>query len=166
MTIVNELIADVLAKDSSITHKSTSSPRKTIVGGTNINNENCDASETNGRADSVPDNSSVSDIVLDNISINDSENLYFCPSCEQSAQTGSIACEECGEWYHFSCVGLNNTPADAIHSEYLLYAYIVMTIFYTVTQILSPLWVLKKMLLKTMLHLNQLKMKSLCSRSK
>ena len=73
-----------LRGDNEVLSESTSlSPRKAIVGfggGTNISNKNCDTSETNGRADSVPDSSSVSDIVPDNISINDSEKLYFCPS--------------------------------------------------------------------------------------
>ena len=100
MTVVNEQIADVLVRDCSITHQSTSlSPCKAIIGAggdTNTDNENCDASETNSKAESVPDNSSVSDIVPDSISINDSEKLYFCPFCEQSAQTGSIACENMG----------------------------------------------------------------------
>ena len=40
--------------------------------------------------------------------------ITFCPACEQPAGDQTIECEECGEWYHFNCTGLDNKSADSI----------------------------------------------------
>ena len=57
-------------------------------------------------------------ISVDNLnSENETGKLYFCPVCEESAQAGSVTCEECGEWYHFACVGLNEEAAESIHKD-------------------------------------------------
>jgi hypothetical protein len=42
-------------------------------------------------------------------STNDKEvNLvYRCPICREEAQENTIACEECNEWYHYSCLKIS-----------------------------------------------------------
>ena len=42
------------------------------------------------------------------------ESQYVRPSCEKSAESDTI---ECGEWYHFDCVGLSSQSARQIQSE-------------------------------------------------
>ena len=34
------------------------------------------------------------------------ERLYFCPICDSLSDMGTIACEQCDEWFHLNCVGL------------------------------------------------------------
>ena len=41
----------------------------------------------------------------------------MCPSCEKSAESDIIGFEECGEWYHFDCVGLSSQSARQIQSK-------------------------------------------------
>ena len=48
---------------------------------------------------------------------NSSESQYVCPSCEQPAESDTIVCEECEEWFHFECIGLNNQSADLIQPD-------------------------------------------------
>ena len=48
---------------------------------------------------------------------NSTESQYICPSCEQTAESETIICEECGEWFHFDCVGLSNQSAEQIQSD-------------------------------------------------
>ena len=43
--------------------------------------------------------------------------ITFCPACEQLAGDQTIECEECGEWYHFNCTGLDNKSADSIPKD-------------------------------------------------
>ena len=110
LSIVNEQIADVLTKE-------TSGPQlKSITG--------C---ESQSRAEGVcikdtepcattklvegSDHSSRSN------EEQDKEEQYFCPACEQSSMSGSIGCEEYGDWHHFMCVGLNDSSAEAIQTQ-------------------------------------------------
>ena len=106
LSIVNEQIADVLSSDCNNTNKNvTESSDKAIVYVKASEGEKENASENADKEDHISSIKSTS------------ENLYSCPVCELSAQSGSIACEECGEWYHFKCVGLNDTSADSIHTD-------------------------------------------------
>ena len=45
------------------------------------------------------------------------ENLYICPICTKSAQTQSIACDICDEWYHFRCLGIPISREDFYESH-------------------------------------------------
>ena len=59
-----------------------------------------------------------------NKSVNDSDagcpdnesvdRLYFCPLCDTLADAGTIACEQCDEWFHFKCVGLQDKEIEKI----------------------------------------------------
>ena len=42
------------------------------------------------------------------------DRLYFCPMCDTPADGGTIACEQCEEWFHFSCVGLQDKEIERI----------------------------------------------------
>ena len=49
-------------------------------------------------------------------STNDKEvNLvYRCPICREEAQENTIACEECNEWYHYSCLKISQLEINKI----------------------------------------------------
>ena len=40
--------------------------------------------------------------------------IYQCPICDDGETT---ACEECGEWFHFACAGLDKAAASSIHDD-------------------------------------------------
>ena len=44
-------------------------------------------------------------------------NIYQCPICDLTADGETIACEECGEWFHFACAGLDKAAASSIHDD-------------------------------------------------
>ena len=46
-----------------------------------------------------------------------SERVYQCPSCDQTAGEDTIACEDCGEWFHFTCAGIDRSAAGSIIEE-------------------------------------------------
>ena len=69
-----------------------------------------------------------SNIEVDTISNYSSENIpgiadeeavrvYMCQICEQTAGAGTIACEECNEWYHFSCAGIVEAKIESIPND-------------------------------------------------
>ena len=43
--------------------------------------------------------------------------IYQCPICDLTADGETIACEECGEWFHFACAGLDKAAASSIHDD-------------------------------------------------
>ena len=45
------------------------------------------------------------------------ERLYFCPVCDQAAELETIACEQCDEWYHYSCAGITGKDIDKIGDD-------------------------------------------------
>ena len=38
----------------------------------------------------------------------------MCPICREEAQERTIACEECNEWYHYSCVKISQLEINKI----------------------------------------------------
>ena len=46
-----------------------------------------------------------------------SERVYQCPSCDQTAGDDTNACEDCGEWFHFTCAGIDRSAAGSIIEE-------------------------------------------------
>ena len=42
---------------------------------------------------------------------------YNCPLCNQVAQANIIECHECGEWFHFSCAGIEPLKVNSIPNE-------------------------------------------------
>ena len=42
---------------------------------------------------------------------------HNCPACDQVAEDDTIVCEECDEWFHFHCVGVDPSNADNIPEE-------------------------------------------------
>ena len=50
---------------------------------------------------------------------NEPSRIYECPVCEQTANGGTIVCEECSEWYKFSCIGLPESRIDSIPNDVL-----------------------------------------------
>ena len=43
--------------------------------------------------------------------------IYECLVCEQTANGGKIVCEECSEWYKFSCIALPESRVDLIPND-------------------------------------------------
>ena len=43
--------------------------------------------------------------------------IYQCPICDLTADGETIACEGCGEWFHFACAGLDKAAASSIHDD-------------------------------------------------
>ena len=43
--------------------------------------------------------------------------IYQCPICDLTSDGETIACEECGEWFHFACAGLDKAAASSIHDD-------------------------------------------------
>ena len=44
--------------------------------------------------------------------------IYQCPICDLNTADGeTLACEECGEWFHFACAGLDKAVASSIHGN-------------------------------------------------
>ena len=110
LTIVNEQIADILSPDSEII------PQKVVLKQNKAIDFEKPSGNINSSASNANDNETPTSV--DNLnSENETGKLYFCPVCEESAQAGSVACEECGEWYHFACVGLNEEAAESIHKD-------------------------------------------------
>ena len=122
LSIVNEQISQALsAADSMLTVNvnETGTRPKEIAYDTNgcadselmlIEGEMNNSIE-NTDSDLTPQN------VASNCNRNSTENQYTCPSCEQPANSETIECEECGEWFHFECVGLSKQSAEQIHSD-------------------------------------------------
>ena len=48
---------------------------------------------------------------------NTDERLYRSPFCDQIAVQDTIACEECGEWAHFSYAGIDRLAASSIPND-------------------------------------------------
>ena len=86
-----------------------------------------------------------------NNATNENEKLYSCRACEQSAQAGSVACEECGEWYHFEYVGLNDISADSIQRDSV---FVSITIFCIMTSVHSLKTFLKTLRINIMTRLS------------
>ena len=63
---------------------------------------------------------------------------------------GAVACEECGEWYHFECVGVNDISADSIQRDSV---FISVTIFCTMTSVHSLKTFLKTLRINIMTRL-------------
>ena len=57
------------------------------------------------------DNSKLSEL---NFSV---ERIYFCPICDQAAELETIACEQCDEWYHYSCAGITEKDINKIGKD-------------------------------------------------
>ena len=39
--------------------------------------------------------------------------IWICPACgKQDDGSPMIGCDECDDWYHWSCVGINSEPAE------------------------------------------------------
>ena len=63
---------------------------------------------------SPPVNGKVSEPVDSSQKVN---YMYNCPACDQVADSDTIECEECNEWFHFDCTGgeqskVNDIPED------------------------------------------------------
>ena len=43
--------------------------------------------------------------------------IYQCPICDLTADGETIANEDCGEWFHFACTGLDKAVASSIHDD-------------------------------------------------
>jgi len=43
---------------------------------------------------------------------------YKCPSCGQEANLKTIACDECDEWFHYSCVNLSEDDIKKLPTEF------------------------------------------------
>lgn len=52
------------------------------------------------------------DMMVDNL-LNDAEHACICPGCVLP-DNGSpmICCDECNQWYHFNCVGIQQVPPE------------------------------------------------------
>ncbi|MCG8113223.1 MAG: hypothetical protein N0E59_20925, partial [Candidatus Thiodiazotropha taylori] len=112
LSVINEQIAQVLSSTEKVEAAGTVRAIDNVVSN-NMDIENLPEQLTQESTESSQDNPTTHDITHDNSNVN----ITLCPSCEQTAGDQTIACEECGEWYHFSCTGLNNKSADAIPSD-------------------------------------------------
>ena len=71
----------------------------------------------NSNLESATESSQVSQNSIDtNIGRTD---VYNCPACDQVAEDDTIVCEECNEWFHFHCVGVDPSKADDIPEDTL-----------------------------------------------
>ena len=43
--------------------------------------------------------------------------MYNCPACDQVADNDTIACDECNEWFHFGCIGVDRSRINDIPDE-------------------------------------------------
>ena len=61
-------------------------------------------------------NIETNDMIGQMESTNDKEvNLFYrCPICREEAQEKTIACEECNEWYQYSCLKLSQLEINKI----------------------------------------------------
>ena len=57
------------------------------------------------------DNSKLSEL---NSSV---ERIYFCPICDQATELETISCEQCDEWYHYSCAGITEKDIKKIGKD-------------------------------------------------
>jgi hypothetical protein len=46
--------------------------------------------------------------------------VYRCPICREEAQENTIACEECNEWYHYSCLKISQLEINKIDPNFLI----------------------------------------------
>ena len=40
--------------------------------------------------------------------------IYRCPICREEAQEKTTACDECNEWYHYSCLKISQLEINKI----------------------------------------------------
>ena len=123
LDVVNDRISSALSEIGSNDTKNPNSPNnklKSIKGNpatecgdnSRLAVENCD--DDNG-LDCVAESSQVVRGSVDN-DIGRSD-VYNCPACDQVAGNDTIVCDECDEWFHFQCVGVDqhkvkNIPED------------------------------------------------------
>ena len=43
--------------------------------------------------------------------------IYNCPACDKVAGNNTIACEECNEWFHFGCIGVEQSKINEIPND-------------------------------------------------
>lgn len=110
LSVMNEQIAQVLSSTEKVEAVGTVRAIDNIVPD-NADTENLPELLTQDGTENSQDDPTAHDIIYDNSNINST----LCPSCEQTAGDQTIACEECGEWYHFSCTGLGNPICCAFH---------------------------------------------------
>ncbi|CAC5387117.1 unnamed protein product [Mytilus coruscus] len=66
----------------------------------------------------------------------DDINICLCPICKEESQENTIACDECNEWYHYSCLRLTTIEVNRMDPDTLyIYVTCVTTNFYMKTMI-------------------------------
>ncbi|CAC5391685.1 unnamed protein product [Mytilus coruscus] len=62
--------------------------------------------KTSDETSSTQKNSQVQSFRQD-MQMQDDINICLCPICKEESQENTIACDECNEWYHYSCLRLS-----------------------------------------------------------
>ncbi|MEW8487170.1 MAG: PHD finger domain-containing protein [Candidatus Thiodiazotropha sp.] len=56
-------------------------------------------------------------IEIENDCNSDDEVCEICPICQQQAYGRVVGCGECGDWFHFECINIDNTAIEALGSD-------------------------------------------------
>ena len=123
LSVVNECISSALSgveNQSTVEHKDSNKSKLKSIEMEKANDKSeiiSNVNGANGHINSEINNYQNSSENLPGASENEPIRIYECPVCEQTANNGTIVCEECGEWYHFSCTGLVESKVESIPTD-------------------------------------------------
>jgi len=112
-------IQEFIQKTSTLLDEVNSSMTKTMAERINFNSMNTEIDKSDSPENEIciqTANIETNDMIGQTESTNDKEvNLFYrCPICREEAQEKTIACEECNEWYHYSCLKLSQLEINKI----------------------------------------------------
>ncbi|CAC5391717.1 unnamed protein product [Mytilus coruscus] len=55
--------------------------------------------------------------VRQDMQMQDDINICLCPICKEESQENTIACDECNEWYHYSCLRLSTMEVNKMDPD-------------------------------------------------
>ena len=125
LSIVNEQISMTLSEVENQTISDDKNPTKSKLKSIGMECKASDNSETSSNVDTRASRHNLNELDTNqclpvkshSASENEPNHTFECPVCEQTANGGTIVCEECSEWYHFSCIGLPEARVDSIPND-------------------------------------------------
>lgn len=79
---------------------------------------------------------SASPQLRQDIQMQDDINICLCPICKEVSKVNTITCDECNEWYHYSCLRLSTIVVNKmdLDTSYIYVTCVIMN-FYIKTRI-------------------------------
>ena len=109
LDIINLNIADILS-----TINNSEVPKKTLTSNNPIDYNGTDENESIVTEETINDNLGDQDLADDTEM---EEVCEICPVCQKPAYGKVVQCGECGDWYHYDCLKINDTTIQTLGDD-------------------------------------------------